>query len=145
MRNITLVLPSLHHQCLGQTRAFDWVEKALHCSQLSDAYLYLSNISYLPYEQKYDKTSQTKPSKSTNLKKKCDRQLHGNHFLWGVYYMSFIYLFVYTQGIWSRIENLVTLWCLLWNMSIAAAQDSERAIVVVLLRTRLYQMLLPQE
>lgn len=52
--------------------------------------------------------------------------------------MSFIYLFVYTQGIWSRIENLVTLWCLLWNMSIAAAQNSERAIVVVLLRTRLF-------
>lgn len=59
--------------------------------------------------------------------------------------MSFIYLFVYTQGIWSRIKNSVTFWCLLWNASIAAAQITEREIVVVLLRTRLYQMLLPQE
>lgn len=57
----------------------------------------------------------------------------------------FIDLFVYTQGIWSRIENSVTFWCLLGNLRIEAAQDSEREIVVVLLRTCLYQMLVPQE
>lgn len=29
---------------------------------------FLSNVSYLPYKQKYEKTNQTKPNKPTNLK-----------------------------------------------------------------------------